>query len=111
MKSKIDMKTLKSQFDKVLLKHEKGENNMGGRTTVALVKGDDVFGGVAMCFETDQFDRAKGRQIAIGRALHAYHVFTNVKLSRVRKHSNSYYGRLVYSDNQTKPNILIEKVV
>jgi hypothetical protein len=114
MKKKINLETLKSQFDKVMLKHERGEGGKGGRTTATLVKGGDCFGGTAFCFANDQFNRVRGRQIALGRALHAYNVFASGKHPRVRRpgSTSSFYGRITFAaDNYEKPTILIERVV
>jgi len=115
-KKRIDLDKLKTQFDKVMLKHERGEGGKGGRTTATLVKGDDCFCGTAFCFAGDQFNRVRGRQIAIGRALHAFSVFTTGKHPRVRRPSStsSFYGRIAFPadpDSKEKPTILIERVV
>lgn len=65
---KSNLTKLKSQFDKVYLKHVRPDNQTG--TTIAiLVKGSDAFVGVSRCHVGDQFNREIGRNISLGRAL------------------------------------------
>jgi len=110
MKKKIEVKALKEKFDRVLLNHEMGKNGKGGKTSAILVLNGMAFGGVSICHRKEQFNRALGRQIALGRALHAYHVVTGGKPERKRKDYSSFYGTLVEVPN-SKPTIAEGKSV
>lgn len=70
----MNLQELRNTFDKVVLKHHKDSANP--RTVAAIVDGNFVFIGVAKCFETDQFNRRLGREIAVGRALRAHRRFS-----------------------------------
>jgi hypothetical protein len=76
-------------FDKRVLKHFT-EGEFRG-TRAALVKGLDLYIGIAQCVSFDQFNRRKGRQIAKGRALQAWKEDVGVAPKALRKHSGSFY--------------------
>ena len=79
--------TLKETFDQVYLKHHIDHENtaeLAGMTCAALVKGNTVFIGVSLCDSRDNFNRTRGRQIALGRALYEYRKATDTKF-RPRK--------------------------
>lgn len=65
---KTNLETLKTQFDKVHLKHIR-PNHQVGTTIAILVKGDVGYVGISKCHEGDQFSREIGRNISFGRAL------------------------------------------
>ena len=111
MKKKFDMNELKKQFDKIYIRHEKGEDGKGGRSEAILVKDGNVFGGVSLCHGEDQFNKSLGRQVAIGRALHAMDVFQGKKPARRRRLEIAFYGRITHTTEDDKPSILIEKCV
>lgn len=59
---------LKSLYDKVFIKHQKNEDG-SGRTTVLLVKGNNIYVGVSKFSNRgDSYSRTHGRLIAQGRA-------------------------------------------
>lgn len=105
-----ELTALKSKFDKVFVRHERTESGFGGRTVVHLVKDEHVFIGYALCHNDDQFNRHKGRQIAIGRALHAFGVHAGDKDARDTG-ENSGIGYLVYKTEGSKPEVIIDRYV
>jgi hypothetical protein len=79
----MNLDSLKKEFDLVKIKHynivptEENPHVSPYRAThVALVKGLNVYIGIARCFEEDPFNRKIGREIALGRAYHEYLVHT-----------------------------------
>jgi hypothetical protein len=68
---KTNMQALKKQYDRVQLRHVRPDNHTGA--TVAIVVKDNIaYVGYSLCHDADQFDRKKGRNIAIGRAIALY---------------------------------------
>ena len=68
----MNLDSLKQEFDLVKIKHY---NTPDYRAThVALVKGLNVYIGIARCVVEDPFNRRTGRLIALGRAYHEYEV-------------------------------------
>lgn len=76
----MSLENLKQQFDRVALKHIMEEDTP--RTIAVLSKGNERFVGISYCHDNDQFNRRRGREIAINRALHQYKVFAGEKLAR-----------------------------
>ena len=76
---KSNLAKLKSQFDKVYLRHIR-PNAQIGTTIGVLVKGNDAFVGISKCHEGDQFNKEIGRNISLGRAL-TLHDFPNASYS------------------------------
>ncbi len=76
----MDLSTLKEQFDRVTLKH--CINITEPKTIAILAKGDYRFVGISYCHNNDQFNRKKGREIALSRALHRFQVNIGKKLMR-----------------------------
>ena len=64
-KSSLD--ALKTQFDKVYLKHIREDKS--ALTVAILVKGDKAYVGASKCHEGDNFNREIGRNVSLGRAL------------------------------------------
>ena len=79
-------------FDKRVLKHFTTGEHRGSRA--ALVKGSNVYIGIAQCVSFDQFNRRKGREIAKGRALQAWKEDAGVAPSSGRKHSGEFYFKV-----------------
>jgi hypothetical protein len=63
----LNLDTLKTQFDKVCLKHVREEKS--AITVAVLVKGNKAYVGASKCHEGDNFNREIGRNISLGRAL------------------------------------------
>ena len=85
---KSDLDKLKVTFDGVFIKHHT-ENNpalmigtIKALTCVALVKDKKVYVGISACDHQDQFNRKKGRLIAVGRAMHEYKLDIGIDLPR-----------------------------
>lgn len=76
-------------FDKRVLKHHTTGEHRG--TRAALVKGNDLYIGIAQCVSFDQFNRRKGRQIAQGRALQAWKEDAGVASRGQRRHAGAFY--------------------
>ena len=68
----MNVNDLKQGFDRVEIVHFNSETYKA--THVALVKNDTVYVGTSKCHEDDQFNRRRGREIAVGRAMHAWKV-------------------------------------
>jgi len=68
---KANVMVLKEKFDRVQLRHIRPDNKTGA-TVAILVSGEKAFVGYSLCHDNDQFDRKKGRNIAIGRAQHLF---------------------------------------
>jgi hypothetical protein len=92
---------LLKEFDQVRIKHHNplDENNNQIReayraTHVALVKGNEVFIGISRVNPKDQFVKAFGREVAIGRAMQLWKEKAGVapvrKPSRASRYHNSY---------------------
>ena len=74
MKNK-DVVELRKEFDKVIIKHFRPENPSAENPqgTMAILQKDGLFHvGVARCDHRDQFNRRRGRLIALGRAYQNY---------------------------------------
>src|ERR1700676_5540302 len=80
---KQDLDALKQGFDVVKIKHHNTPAYQA--THVALVKDDTVFIGKAIVAPGDQFNRALGREIALGRAYHAWQELAGVTPYRRKK--------------------------
>lgn len=76
----MNVADLKQGFDKVEIVHFNSETYKG--THAALIKGDKVYVGFAKCHEDDQFNRKRGREIALGRAMHSWKVDSGITPSR-----------------------------
>lgn len=80
-------------FDKKVMKHFTVGEWRGTRS--GLVKGLDIFVGIAQCVEQDQFNRRKGRKIALGRSLQSWKEDAGVAdKTALRKHSGQYYFKV-----------------
>lgn len=67
------LNNLKENFDRYRIWYEKTDNqNLTGNTIAVLEKNGKRYVGVSRLHNDDQFDRRRGRQIALGRALAAY---------------------------------------
>jgi hypothetical protein len=74
---------LKEQYEKVIIRHDIHDEGTA-RTTCFLVKGGNIFVGIAkFSNRTFNFSRKKGRAIAQGRAEHAVNVFLGKATKRV----------------------------
>lgn len=80
------LKHLKEKFTKVIIKYTNKS------CEVMLVDGLNIFIGKSRCHENDNFDRKKGRTIALGRAEFAYKVDSGEKLARNSKCFISTHG-------------------
>jgi len=80
MKQKID--DLKQGFTWVKVKHYNTPEYKA--THVALVKDGEVFVGIARANPNDQFSRAIGREVALGRAMHVWKVHVGIIQERAR---------------------------
>ena len=80
------LKHLQEKFTKVIIKYTNKS------CEVMLVDGLNVFIGKSRCHENDNFDRKKGRTIALGRAEFAYKVNSGEKLARNSKCFISTHG-------------------
>jgi hypothetical protein len=84
MKVNVDLETLRVAYDVVQLRYEKPTATTGGRAIAVLKKGSNCFVGISKCHSEDQFDRKKGRTIALGRALLAYDIYNGYALPRTK---------------------------
>lgn len=74
---------LKSSYDKVVIKHDKNVDG-SGRTTVLLVKENNIYVGVAKFSNRgDSYSRVHGRLIAQGRAELAAEIASGKSSERV----------------------------
>ena len=92
---------LLKEFDQVKIKHHNplDENNNQIRdayraTHVALIKGNEVFVGISRVNPKDQFVKAFGREVAIGRAMQLWKEKAGVapvrKAARTPRYPHSY---------------------
>lgn len=75
---KANVQALKKQYDRVQIRHIRPDNRTGA-TVAILVSGEKAFVGYSLCHDNDQFDRKKGRNIAIGRATFLFNNQTTEK--------------------------------
>jgi hypothetical protein len=76
----MNVSDLKQGFDRVEIKHFNSKTYKA--THVALVKNSTVYVGTSKCHGDDQFNRKLGREIAIGRAMHAWKVDAGILPAR-----------------------------
>ena len=80
------LRHLQEKFTKVIIKYTEKS------CEVMLVDGLNIFTGRSRCHENDNFDRKKGRTIALGRAEFAYKVNSGLKEPRDSKCFISTHG-------------------
>ena len=99
-----NIESLKEGFEQIKIKHFNSETYKG--THAALVKEGKVFLGIAKCNPKDQFNRRLGREISLGRALHAWKVDAGVEVTRG---ASSVYTIETHSPEELE--IVLEKQV
>lgn len=97
-------------FDKQTLKHFVKPVNTFRGTRAALVKGLDVYVGIAQCVDFDQFNRRKGRAIAQGRALQAWKEDAGITSASTRRHAGSFYYKVTATSLEDVEKLLVSHI-